>query len=64
MEPAKPLAQVNTELSIAQVLNYFRVEVNPTLPPVLPKGGDVYLFIIDDDSRKSECTTKILSMAS
>jgi hypothetical protein len=57
MEPAKPLTQLanpNAELSVTQVFNYLKKEVKPTLPPLLPKGGDVYLFVIDDESRKSK----------
>ncbi len=47
-----------TELSVGEVLRYFQEfgkDVKVSLPPLKPKGGEVYIISTDGCQRKSKC---------
>ena len=61
-ERAKPIAEnVSADLAVSEVLRFFREhpekDLKPTLPPLRPKGGEIYLFFPKDDNCKSELTS-------
>ena len=61
-ERTKPIVQnVTVDLTVSEVLEFFRQhpekDLKPTLPPLRPKGGEVYLFFPKDDNCKSESTS-------
>ena len=62
MEKAKPIAEnVRADLAVSDVLRFFREhpekELKPTYPPLRPKGGEVYIFYPEDDTRKGKLTS-------
>jgi hypothetical protein len=57
MERARPLAgDVEVDLSVSEVLRYFKNPVQPSYPPIKPKAGEIYLITWNDDSCSSEYT--------
>ena len=60
LEAAKPIVQLSrtTELSVTDVKRYFQEyakKAKPTLPPLHPKGCDVYVFLLDEDRKSKLC---------
>ena len=50
---AKPLARnISNDLSISQLLQYFKNPVESTHPPFQPVAGEVYLIAWKDESCK------------
>ena len=57
MEKIDPIATVGRlkELSVVEVSRYFKTsagKLKPTYPPMNPKAGEVYMYLIQDDSSK------------
>ena len=56
---AKPIVQLDRgveQLLVGQVLKYCRSyrdvkDASPSLPPLMPKGGDEYIYTINDDNK-------------
>ena len=57
MERVKPLARdVNSDLSVSEVLKYFENPVQLSYPAIKPKADETYLISWKDDSCRSEYT--------
>jgi len=65
MEKAKLVAQLlgSKELTVSEVNRYFTEVVKATLPPIQPKGDDVYLFLLDQDRKSKSCSYSCDSMS-
>lgn len=60
MEGIFPIDSKSRELSIPEVLKYFKEhsgDLNPTYPPMNPKAGEVYLYLIQDGLSESKFTS-------
>ena len=56
MEPARPIVNLSRdfELSVSEVIGYLKEyggNALPTLPPLQPKGGDVFLLVLEDTKK-------------
>ena len=56
MEPARSIVNLSRdfELSVSEVIGYLKEyggNALPTLPPLQPKGGDVFLLVLEDTKK-------------
>ena len=50
MEKSVPIAVVNRELKLEEILTYFRKKCDKSKYPCMkPKGGELFMFSYDDD---------------
>ena len=55
MEKSVPIAVVNRELKLEEILTYFRKKCDKSKYPCMkPKGGELFMFSYDDEMCKSK----------